>query len=682
MPAPRDPEDASETRQEEEEIILRLSDILPRVPAHLLKPGPHDTRSQVRFSVEELAEKISRGRASVPLDRLASVLPDVFQESNAFPGEQEIPLPLQKLLEQVGLVAPKPPAPNGIPSDQVARAREEAGRIIQSHSEAPGPLPSRPAPSAPAANPSVLPSTDPIPAPPPPPAGATTPTPSVHASGLAKAFSTARQFLGMFGRPSESAPPPVDPEKSVAPKPPVTETASLPPVSTKPPQTPNADPPAPPPGPGPAEPPPQPAALQPIPDGCISVRLLPIFRLLPSEVLRSGTPPADDQRIALPLATIDPQLAGGHVEIPIEDFIMALPEAAKSAVNPVPGTQVWIPLDEIFQNLPPDHLFHMPPLDPLPEPLVSIEPEPAPEPAIAEQKALPADPEPSQPAAPVQIIAEKAERAPAEVIPPSTPLESEPSPVSESTPPPPPAPTDLPIENAPPAEALPEPEAAEATAGQPDPPADPIPSSPAADLPATTPEPAPPAADRPLLPTEPAPPAAEVRPPTPEPTATPQPSRAPWMHGFLVPPPRLFSGGTQPQSPTLEPIEPSTVEPPPPPPATPEAKRTADFLASQPGIFAAAAFVQGAVFASADFPRKPDLDALRDFMGTFIDRARDSGRRLGWNRILTISCEQFHLTAVVRDTHFVVALHHDRVLAPPTYDALIGAADELSKAAG
>jgi hypothetical protein len=69
-------------------------------------------------------------------------------------------------------------------------------------------------------------------------------------------------------------------------------------------------------------------------------------------------------------------------------------------------------------------------------------------------------------------------------------------------------------------------------------------------------------------------------------------------------------------------------------------------------------------------------------MGFFIDQARDSAHRLGWNRVLTIPCEQFHLTAVVRDTHFIVALHHDRVLTPLTYDTLIAAADDLGKGSG
>jgi hypothetical protein len=161
--------------------------------------------------------------------------------------------------------------------------------------------------------------------------------------------------------------------------------------------------------------------------------------------------------------------------------------------------------------------------------------------------------------------------------------------------------------------------------------------------------------------------------------AEPAPSRAPWMRGFQVPPPRLVPGGmvlAEAPAETASPVE------APPPAPTPEAKRSVDFLARQPGIFAAAAFVQGAAFASADFPRKPDLDALRDFMGAFVDHARDSGQRLGWDRVVTIACEQFHATAVVRESHFIVGLHYDRVLPSLAYEALVAAADDLSKAGG
>jgi hypothetical protein len=150
------------------------------------------------------------------------------------------------------------------------------------------------------------------------------------------------------------------------------------------------------------------------------------------------------------------------------------------------------------------------------------------------------------------------------------------------------------------------------------------------------------------------------------------------MRGFQIQAPRLFSGANAPAEASPEPVADDSTPPPAP---TPEARRSADFLASQPGIFAAAAFVEGAVFASADFPRKPDLDALRDFMGAFVDHAREAGRRLGWNGVLTIACDQFHLTAVVRERHFIVALHHDRVLTSLAHDALISASDDLGKTA-
>jgi hypothetical protein len=151
------------------------------------------------------------------------------------------------------------------------------------------------------------------------------------------------------------------------------------------------------------------------------------------------------------------------------------------------------------------------------------------------------------------------------------------------------------------------------------------------------------------------------------------------MRGFQVAPPLLFSGGSAPSAASPAPHAAAPAAPPAP---TPEARRAVDFLATLPGVFAAAAFVQGAVFASADFPRKPDLDALRDFMGSFVGHALGSGQALGWTRILTIACEQFHATAVVRDTHFVVALHHDRVLPSLAHDSLIAAADDLGKAEG
>jgi len=629
--------------------VLRLGDILPRVPPDLLKPGPHDATLTVHFTIEELAEKIARGRVSVPLERLASAFPGVFRDYNSAPGETDVPLPLQRLLDQVGLVARKAAAKTAaVPVDQVAQARAEAGRIIEANS-------SRPVPEFATA-------------------------PSVHSVRIAKAIFTARQVFGLFPKPSDTPAEVSTPENLTdnstkepgidAPPVPLdsaTESTPAESVQGSPPE--------------PKTTPLQEPATLPLP--AISLRALPIFRLLPLGVLKF--PLANEAaRVALPLAAIEPQLAGGHVEVPLEDFIKALPEELRGNLALVPGAQVWIPLDEIFQNLPPDHPFHMPPLDLEPGPAITaaeLPPEVPPEKKEEPAAAIPPEPVPDQvpvpQPGPVAAELPVPESSTEPSAPADAPANQEPQPVSEPNAPSIPAPP----ENTAPPEPLPAPAPAEAQIAAPAAESTPVPTSEPA------PEPAVPEAV-----TAPEPPPAPVEKKEPEPVATPEPEvipepvpilppgRAPWMRGFQVPPPRVFATAPDAVTGAAEPAPATPPEEVPPPAApTPEAKRTADFLASQPGIFAAAAFVEGAVFASEDFPRKPDLDALRDFMGTFIGLAEACGRRLGWNRTVSISCEQFHMTAVVRERHFVVALHHDRSLPPVAYDALVLAADDLSK---
>ena len=745
MTAPCDPETPAEPpREEEQEIFLRLGDILPRVPSHLVKPGAHDMGREIRFSVDELAEKIARGRVTVPVERLSSALPEVFETGRATENEVEIPLPLQKLLEKVGLVvAARPPAANSMPPEQLEQARAQANRIIETTSAA-------------QAEEAAL--------------------PSLNTLRIGRALATARQILGRFARsnytpPAESkeAPAPAQ-SKEKAPEP--AETATPVPVPAEAaaetgqtPETPK--------------------------EKSISVRVLPIFRLLPGRVLKVGTLPTEEARVALPLAAIDPQLAGGHVEIPVEDFVQALPEELARMLSPVPDFKVWIPLVEIFQNLPEDHLFFMPPIgepeagDAAPTPGAPKE-ETAPETASEEKNAMKAEaekpveevkkaedraasePAPSdrsaEPAAALEAPAAKAipgedkatgatepaeqpadaenkgEPEPADkpsasqesptpqetpMIEPSQPTTIEPDGRPEGAPKAERTETESPREggqaqmsmdpapesvaseevsdpqagNAAPvgtdtlAKAQPEPEKiAVAVSEGKDPPAGagaPLPEAevPSAQSPTPNaeaengasedskpgPESGAPARAEAVETINPEPPQAETSPAPAEPIS----SRAPWMRGFQVPPPRLFHGSVTPAS-TPEPVpaEPALPDAQPAAQAAmPEAKRTADILTKQPGIFAAAAFVEGAVFASEDFPRKPDLDALRDFMGVFVETAFEIGKRLGWNRVLTIACEDFYVTAVVRETHFIAALHRERALASTAYDALIEAGD-------
>jgi len=652
MTAPCDPEETPEARSAEPQIVLKLGDILPRVPLELLAPGPHDPALQVRFTVEELAEKIARGKVTVPLERLAAAFPGVFRQHGVSSGDTDVSLPLQKLLDQVGLAARKANAPASVPGEQAAQARAQAERIIEANA-------SRPVPEFATA-------------------------PSVHAVRIAKAITTARNLFGLFPKPGDTfgeiakgelvAPfSTKEKEKQIAPV-----SAEAPAASPRPAQQ----------NPAPTQPSPAPTKPDPVPlqPGAISLRAAPIFRLLPSGILCSGDPVPEDARVTLPLSALESQIPGGHVDIPLEDFIAALPEALRGRLNPVPGTQVWIPLDEIFQNLPIDHLFYMPPLNPGAEAASNVEADsppaetkaeitheaaaiPEPTPSVPESRAGAAEPEtaPEPTSPPADSPAAAAPNAPADPI-----VNQEPPPVNESAPQTAPALPTEPPATAPQAEGASTPPHVEQAATESAPTESaPTESAPTESAP-TESAPAEPAPAEPAL--------AEA--PVPEPTPPP-PIRAPWMHGFQVPPPRLFASSPEASDSTIPSIEQPAAAPMetvPAAPPTPEAKRTADFLAGQPGIIAAAAFVEGAVFASADFPRRPDLDTLREFMGVFIENAHDCGRRLGWNRFLTIACEEFHLTAIVRDRHFIVALHHDRALPPLTHDALILAADDLDRA--
>jgi hypothetical protein len=703
MTFPSESEASPDPPGEEQEIMLRLADILPRVPVHLLKAGPHDDASQVKFSVDELAAKIARGRVTVPFKRLSSACPAVFRDSQEFPGEPEIQLPLQKLLEQVGLVAPRAAGGNGVPRDQVAQARAQAERIMEEARQSPTtgaaftpprePVRSRPAPEIPAPNP----------------------------GGIGKAISTARNIFGRFGRGSSGVPAaPVEGSQAEA----EPKTVDKAPAEPKPEVTAVAEPAA-------AAPVEKAPEAGPVAESQISLAVLPIFRLLPGDVLRPGVLPGPDVRIGLPLATIDSQLAGGHVEIPVQEFIAALPEELRHSIHPVAGASVWIPLDEIFQNLPPDHLFYIPPLEHEADKPAEVHASPPTAVPVAGgcdaapvdggvKEAAPAEPEvvsdvvaaeaPNTPAESHTAIAEAprseaiAEAVPAEVAEPIPAVDEIPRESEKSEP-------DPEVAREPEAASSSEPEHASPAAEQKENPETVAPEavaepedSPTGEAAAPVEEVKPPSAEPELpesiLPQPDAAASATESAPTesvvtsqetapvvagtiePEPSvaaATEAPaSRAPWMHGFRVPPPILFREGSP--TATMAATPPEPVAPPPAP--TPEAKRTADFLASQTGIFAAAAFVQGAAFASEDFPRKPDLDALREFMGSFIEHAGESGQRLAWNRLFTIECEQFHVTAVVRETHFLVALHHDRVLPSVTHDALIAAADDLNRVAG
>ena len=90
--------------------------------------------------------------------------------------------------------------------------------------------------------------------------------------------------------------------------------------------------------------------------GDIELSLLNVLRAIPQEDL--GFDPEEvptDVRVQLPLSLVRPQLSSGSVTVPLNEIIAGCDERYHPAfVNSREGTQVPLPLQEIFHNLPGD----------------------------------------------------------------------------------------------------------------------------------------------------------------------------------------------------------------------------------------------------------------------------------------------------------------------------------------
>ena len=135
------------------EIVLTLGDVLSQIPTHFLRPGMHDVRRELRFAADGLAADIARGRAGVHLAEIVAQCPDIFlPEANAF-DDTQIRLPLQKLVEQIGLApmsrsaSPEPPPQRpagGMPAGQTTPTPIPESLLVKSPLDFPGSRPSPP----------------------------------------------------------------------------------------------------------------------------------------------------------------------------------------------------------------------------------------------------------------------------------------------------------------------------------------------------------------------------------------------------------------------------------------------------------------------------------------------------------------------------------------------------------
>jgi len=385
-----------------EEIVLTLGDVLSRIPSHYLKAGQHDAKREMRFSINDLSSDIARGRAAVPLSRIAQLMPDIFVREITRDEDTEVRLPLQKLVEQIGLLRSRPlgsssdktsrpaagatslslPAPDvkaHFPEPMVEEVAEPARETLRDlfvdvdSTFAPA-SEAQPSESAPASVPSGLePTSDlqpvaeqlaseiPLPASPPAP---THEVPTTPAPSVIEPVGTAVEEVAVTPAVEEAV---VKAEAALEEPAPPTVIESAPPVVATPP-LPRAE--VPPEIPSETILPPSPIAVSVIPsipervvqesfepedvdDEKIQLSLAAILRQCPPEIIVGELPAVPDNvRITLPFAPIDRQLVMGHVEISAVRFVAALPFSYQKYFTARMGVNVPIPLEEVFQNLP------------------------------------------------------------------------------------------------------------------------------------------------------------------------------------------------------------------------------------------------------------------------------------------------------------------------------------------
>ncbi len=99
-PAPKKPTTS------ENDLRLELGDFLHRIPAHLLLPGPHDLKSELRFDIGDLSDRIAKGQTTVALAEIYRRVPTIFRGEILDSDNIEIRFPWQKLAKLVNLAKP------------------------------------------------------------------------------------------------------------------------------------------------------------------------------------------------------------------------------------------------------------------------------------------------------------------------------------------------------------------------------------------------------------------------------------------------------------------------------------------------------------------------------------------------------------------------------------------------
>ena len=285
-------------------VVLLVGDVLARIPAAFLRPGPHDLKRELRFRIADLFSDLTRGRPVIALSCIAEQCPELFHAPIGDADDMAIRLPLQKLVEQVGNLRARRPA-TPLPVVPPSARPPVPPPVV-------APPPSEPPPPAPPIAETIVAPPVPIPVPPPvvlPPPPAPEMVAPIAPAGGAELPESPVEIAAEI--PLATAPVPVQRPEEV------------------------------------------PAALRGPTEPTIELSLAAIVAKVPREIL-AGAPPfiADNYRISLPFQMIERQLGSGSVAIPGTLFWSVIPPLLKHHFVLREDLAVPIPLEEIFQNLP------------------------------------------------------------------------------------------------------------------------------------------------------------------------------------------------------------------------------------------------------------------------------------------------------------------------------------------
>ncbi|HEV7402982.1 MAG TPA: hypothetical protein VGO11_08655, partial [Chthoniobacteraceae bacterium] len=101
-PAAAAPAETEAKPAADEPLVLELGDFLHRIPAGMLKEGPHDLHTPLQFDLDGVASRVARGETTVPLKELHRQVPHIFRDDALIPPDQEVRFPWQKVLKLLG----------------------------------------------------------------------------------------------------------------------------------------------------------------------------------------------------------------------------------------------------------------------------------------------------------------------------------------------------------------------------------------------------------------------------------------------------------------------------------------------------------------------------------------------------------------------------------------------------